>query len=184
MIIKYITIFIGFAILVLGLIYGSLVEITFQPGHRIGVLILATIIGLILFFLFKQSIFFKKQGLKIAGLSLTGVILLPYLWIGLWTVPQAIYSDEYPMMEDVSEYKNKNGERIIGQFMEISGSLHHSQNRKVIYDFGNGIRISYLFPASKINGIWTYHRFEYNNGFVSKSDTIYTVGFKQGREIN
>ena len=180
---KIITILIGLTILVLGLNYGFPVEITFQPGHRIGVLILATIIGLTFYFLFQQSFKLKNPKLKITGLGLTGLISLPYLWIGLWTVPQALYSDKYPMLEDIAEYSNQNNERIVGQFIEISGSLHHNQNRKIIYDFENGIRISYLYPDEKIEGTWTYSRFDLDYGFVSKSDTIYTTEFKNGREI-
>ncbi|MDO7174198.1 hypothetical protein [Mariniflexile sp. AS56] len=178
---KIISILLGLTILIFGLTYGSPIEITFQPGHRIGVLILAIFIGLNFYFLIRQSLKFKKLGLKIAGLGLISVILLPYLWIGLWTVPQAIFSSEYPMYKDVSTYKNKNGELLVGQFIEISGSLHHSQNRKVLYNFDNGIRISYLFPEKKINGTWEYHRFEFNDGFASKTDTTFIAEFQNGR---
>lgn len=178
---RIITILLGLTILILGLNYGSPVEVTFQPGHRIGVLILATFIGLTFYFLIRQSLKFKRLGLKIAGLGLTGIILLPYLWIGIWTVPQAIYSSDYPMYQDVSTYKNQNGELLVGQFIEISGSLHHSQTRKVLCGFNNGIRISFLYPDQKINGTWEYHRFEFNNGFTSKKDTTFIAEFEKGR---
>lgn len=181
MITKIITILIGLTVLILGLNYGSPVEITFQPGHRIGVLVSAVIVGIIFFLLFRQSLKFEKIGLKFAGIGLTGIILLPYLWIGLWAVIPALFSDDYPMLEDTSEYTNQDGERIVGQFMELSGSLHHYQNRKILYDFENGIRISYLYPDKKINGTWTYHRFGFDEGFISKSDTTYTTEFKNGR---
>lgn len=180
---KIISILLGLTILILGLNYGSPVEITFQPEHRIGVLTLAILVGLTFFFLFRQSLRLKSLGLKIAGFGLTGIVLLPYLWIGLWTVPQAIFSSDYPMYQDVSTYKNQNGELLVGQFIEISGSLHHSQTRKILYDFDNGIRISFLYPDKKINGIWEYHRLEFNNGFTSKTDTTYTAEFENGREI-
>ncbi|MDZ4147640.1 MAG: hypothetical protein U1C58_05085 [Flavobacteriaceae bacterium] len=180
---KFITILIVLTILVLGLTYGSPVEITFQPGHRIGILILATLIGLTFFFLIRQNLRFKKRGLKIAGLGFTGIILLTYLWIGIWTVTPAIFSNDYPMYRDVSTYSNQNGELLVGQFIEISGSLHHSQTKKVIYDFNNGVRISYLYPDEKIDGTWEFHRFEFNNGFTTKSDTTYTSEFENGRKI-
>ena len=183
MVTKIITIILGLTVLALGLNYGSPVEITFQPGHRIGVLILTVLIGLTYYILIRQSLKLNKIKLKNGGLGLIGLTLLPYLWIGLWTVIPAVFSDDYPMMEDISEYSNDSGERVIGQFMEISGSLHHYQNRKVIYDFGNGIRISYLFPDNKINGTWTYHRFGFNNGIVKTTETTYTAKFKSGREI-
>ncbi len=85
------------------------------------------------------------------------------------------------MLEDISEYTNQDGERIVGQFIEISGSLHHYQNRKVLYDFENGIRISYLYPDEKINGAWTYHRYGFDFGHFSKSDTIYIAEFEKGQ---
>jgi hypothetical protein len=100
---KIITILLGLTILILGLNYGSPVEISFQPVHRIGVLILAVLVGMTFFILFRQSLKLKKLGLKLAGIGLTGIILLSYLWIGLWTVPSAIFSDEYPMLEDTSK---------------------------------------------------------------------------------
>ncbi len=178
---KIITIVIGLTVLILGLNYGSPVEITFQPGHRIGVLISAVVVGMIFFLLFRQSLKLQKFGLKLAGSGITGIILLPYLWIGLWTVIPALFSDDYPMLEDTSEYTNQDGERIVGQFMEISGSLHHYQNRKVLHDFKNGIRISYLYPDEKINGTWTYHRYGFDEGYISKSDTTYTAEFEKGR---
>jgi hypothetical protein len=87
------------------------------------------------------------------------------------------------MYQDVSTYKNQNGELLVGQFIEISGSLHHSQTRKILYDFDNGIRISFLYPDKKINGNWEYHRLEFNNGFTSKTDTTYMAEFENGREI-
>lgn len=178
---KIITILLGLTILLLGLNYGSPVEITFQPGHRIGVLIVAVVVGMTFFILFRQSLKLKKLGLKLTGIGLTGIILLPYLWIGLWTVPAALFSDEYPILKDTSEYTNQEGDRILGQFMELSGSLYHYQNRKILYDFENGIRISYLYPNEKINGTWTHHRFGFDEGYVSKSDTTYTAEFKNER---
>jgi hypothetical protein len=122
--------------------------------------------------------------MKFLGLGLTTFILLPYLWIGLWTVPQAIFSDEYPMYEDIAVYFNQDGETLFGQFIEISGSLHHYQIRKVVYDFKNGIRISYIYSDQNINGMWTYHQRAFDNGIVSKSDTTYTAQFVNGKEIN
>lgn len=180
---KITSILVGITILILGLNYGFPIEITSQPGHRIGVLILAFLIGITFYFLIKQGLKLKPLGLKIFGLVLTGMVLLLYLWIGIWNVIPAIFSDDYPMLEDISKYTNTKGETVNGQFMEISGSLHHYQNRKIIYDFKNGIRISYLYPNDKINGIWTYHRFGFDDGIFSKSDTTYTAEFKNGRKI-
>ena len=179
--IRILTILFFYFILVLELILGSPIEITTQPEHRIGTLIGGLIILIIFILTYRNSSKIKNDVLKIIGICFTTLLTLPYLWLGLWTIPQAIYSDNYPMLEDISEYTNHNGERIVVQFMELSGSLHHYQNRKIIYDFNNGIRISYIYPDEKINGTWTVHRFEFNNGFYSKTDTIYTADFKHGR---
>src|SRR5690606_29378143 len=73
---KIITILLGLAILILGLNYGSPIEITFQPGHRIGTLILAVLIGITFYFLLRQSLKIKPQWLKILGLGLTGIVFL------------------------------------------------------------------------------------------------------------
>lgn len=180
---KIITILLGLTILILGLNYGSPIEIIFQPGHRIGTLILAVLIGMTFYFLLKQSSKIKPQWFKILGLGFTGIVFLPYLWIGIWTVIPAIFSSDYPIFEDISEYSNKKGETVKGQFMRISGSIYAYQNRKIIYDFKNGIRISYLYPDDKINGVWNYHRFESNDEIINKTDTTYTAEFKNGREI-
>ncbi len=61
-------------ILILGLNYGLPIEITFQPAHRIGVLILTVVVGIIFFLLFRQSLKFKKHELKLTGIVLTGII--------------------------------------------------------------------------------------------------------------
>lgn len=180
---KILTLLCGFIILILGFIYDSPIEVTFHPGYRIATLILAVLVSFTFFFLFSQSLKLKPKGIKFAALGLTGLIFLPYLWIGLWTIPPALFSSHYPMYEDISTYKNEKGELLVGQFMELSGSLHHSQVKKILYNFGNGIRISYLYPEKKINGIWEYHQFQFNNGLISNSDTTYQIEFKNGREI-
>lgn len=180
---KLIILFLGLGILLLGLVYGSPVEITFQPGHRIGVLVLTLLIAWLFYRLFSAAIKLKPDALKIVGMGLTGLLLLPYLWISLWAVPQAIYSDGYPIPTDIAEYTAPGRGRIVGQFMAISGSLHHYQNRKIIHDFGNGIRISYLYPDRNINGTWTVHRKEWELFGQVVNDTTYTATFAKGREI-
>lgn len=103
-----------------------------------------------------------------------------------WVVdsPAGGFADEYPMYQDLSVYSNQDGETLIGQFIEISGSLHLSQIRKVVHDFKNGIRISYIHSDRNINGMWTYHQLAFDNGIVSKPDTTYTAEFVHGKEIN
>ena len=87
------------------------------------------------------------------------------------------------MFKDIVILTNEDCETIIKQFKEISGSLHHSKSRKVIYDFGNGIRISYFYSDRKINGTWTYHQLELENHFFYKVDTTYIVALKNGRVL-
>lgn len=104
--------------------------------------------------------------------------MIPYLWIGLWSVPQAIITSNYPLWNDVSISTNKDNKVLIGQWIEISGSIHSMQTRKLIYDFKNGIRISYIYPENKINGQWTVHQIGFGK------DTVINVIFEKGRIKN
>ncbi|MFA6261939.1 MAG: hypothetical protein WC760_10755 [Bacteroidia bacterium] len=154
------------------LFIGSPIEIATQPGHRIGTLCLGLVIGTTIFFTFKQSNKLEHQGLRFVGIVLTSLITIPYVWISLWTIPQVIYSSDYPMWQDVVVYTNDNDEKVVGQFIEISGSLHASQNVKIYHDFGNGIRVSLSWPDSRLNGKW----------IESKHGKIRTVYLVNGRE--
>lgn len=168
-------------LLILGLVYGAPVEVNFQPGHRISVLISAVAVGSAFFFLFRQSLRLQSRGLSIGSFVVTALVLLPYLWIGIWTVPTAVLSDEYPRYQDIYMYKNKRGEVLIGRLIEVSGSLHHTEMRKVLHDFNNGIRISVPYPEETMNGIWELHQLKSSNSFISNIDTTYTVEFENGR---
>ena len=141
--------------LILALLIGSPIEISSQPGHRIATIVAGLFMGTIIFYTFKLSLRFKQRVLKIGTFLLTLLITIPYAWISLWTIPQAIYSSNYPMWQDVLTYTNIENEKVVGQFMEISGSIHASQNRKIYYDFSNGVRISLYWPESRLNGVWT-----------------------------
>lgn len=178
---KIITILIGQTILILGLNYGSPIELTTQPGHRIGTVVGTIFLGFIFFIFLRQSWRLKRTPLRITGIILTVLIALPYLYIGLWTVTPAIFSEDYPVWQDIRIYQNKDGETIIGQFKEISGSIHAYQNRKVIYDFENGIRLSYIYPDNKINGSWTVHNLEFKNAFFDDNDTVFVATFENGK---
>jgi hypothetical protein len=141
-------------ILAFGLAFGSPIEIMTQPGHRIATLITGLLIGIIIYISLRQAFGLKNKTVKIIGLGLVGLLTVVYLYIGLWTIPQAIYSSKYPMWKDVTIYSNDKGEKVIGQFMEISGSLYAYQSRKVFGDFGNGVRISLYWCQFKPEGIW------------------------------
>jgi hypothetical protein len=175
-------IFVGIAILILGLHYGSPIEIQIQPAHRILTLILAIVIGLTFYLLVFQSIKIRQGKLKLGVLILTGLIGVLYILTGLSSIPQALVSSEYPMYKDISIYTNQDGDKVIGELLEYPSVLSY-RNRKIIYDFGNGIRISYQFSKNKINGKWTYHRLRFHNSFLSINDTTYTTEFKKGQEI-
>src|SRR6187402_3483091 len=111
-------------ILVFGLTFGSPIEAMTQPGHRIATLITGLLIGTIIYISLRQTLRLKNKTVRVVGLGLVGLLTLIYLYIGLWTIPQAIYSSRYPMWKDVTIYSNDKGEKVIGQFMEISGSLY------------------------------------------------------------
>jgi hypothetical protein len=171
----------GLMILILGLIYCSPIEPVYQPEHRIITLIISAIV--ILIFYTSIRILYKEKNMfiRLIGLITLGLLGLAYFWIGVWSVPQAALSDKYPMWVDIEIYENKNNDKIIGQFMEISGSLHDYRNRKIIHEFNNGIRLSYTYPDNKINGIWKVHRLHFDNGLVKKKDTTFSANYINGR---
>lgn len=175
---RIILILIGITFLALGLIYGSIVEITTQPAHRIGTILLTVLIIFSFYILINNCLKIPIKYLKYAFILLISLLMIPYLWIGLWSVPQAIITSNYPLWNDVSISTNKDNKVLIGQWIEISGSIHSMQTRKLIYDFKNGIRISYIYPENKINGQWTVHQIGFGK------DTVINVIFEKGRIKN
>ncbi|MEG9329205.1 hypothetical protein V6B16_14775 [Salinimicrobium catena] len=172
----------GLLILLLGLNYGSPLEVQTQPGQRIEVLISSIIVISIFYLLIKNILQLENKILKIIGLGVTALVLIPYLGIGFWSMTPAVLSSNYPIFEDYAEMKNQDGIVIKKQVKRISGSLYDYRNRRLIYDFGNGFRISYLYPNSKINGKWSYHRFASDDGILEQRDTIYLAKFEDGIE--
>jgi len=170
-------------LLVLGLIYGSPIEFMKQPEHRIASLTVGIIIGLFFFIVITQSFKLSSKFIKLVCLIIIAMIAIPYLWIGIWTAP-TLLSKNYPTWQDIVIYKNKNEELIVKQFQEVSGSIHAYQYRKVIRDFHNGIRLSYIYNNKRMNGIWKVHNLEFENSFFKKRDSIFTATFKNGKIIN
>lgn len=68
-------------------------------------------------------------------------------------------SGNNPVWQDLSIYTNRNGEKVISEWRETSGSIYDYRYRKIIGDFGQ-FRISYNYDKKKLKGLWT----EYNVG--------------------
>jgi len=58
------------------------------------------------------------------------------------------------MWEDLSIYTNKDGEKVISEWRETSGSIYDYRYRKIIRDFGQ-FRISLEWNRKKMKGLWT-----------------------------
>ena len=58
------------------------------------------------------------------------------------------------MWEDLSIYTNKDGEKVISEWRETSGSIYDYRYRKIIGDFGQ-FRISLEWNRKKMKGLWT-----------------------------
>jgi hypothetical protein len=141
--------------LTLGLVFGSPIEFTKQPTHRIATIISGLFIGSTIFFLVRQSFKLQRGLAKKIIVGLVCVVTLPYIFVGLWTIPDAILCSDYRMWKDITLYTNDKGDMVVGQFMEVSGSIYDYRNRTVYKDFNNGIRISLSSSDKKLNGVWT-----------------------------
>ena len=177
---KITIILIGLLILILGLYYGSPLEVQTQPGQRIVVLTSSIVVISIFYILIKNILQVGNKLLKTIALGLIAIVLIPYLGIGFWSLTPAIFSSNYATFEDYAELENSDGIVIKKQVKRISGSLYDYRNRRLLHDFGNGLRISYLYPNNKINGKWEFHRFVSDDGILEQTDTIYIANFQDG----
>ena len=79
-------------------------------------------------------------------------------------------SGDNPVWQDLSIYTNKNGEKVISEWRETSGSIYDYRDRKIIGDFGQ-FRISFDCDRKMLKGLWT----EYNIG----DRTTTTIDFEE-----
>ena len=143
------------------LFLGSPIEFCNVTWDIIGVYIIDTLCIILFISCYYQISKFKNNTIKWIGYSLTSLILLPYIFIGIWTL--AINGpDFHPMWEDTDIYINNN-EKIVSQFRETSGSIHDYRNRKIIANYGS-FRISYDCNIENLNDDW--------KKIIQKTDSI------------
>lgn len=75
------------------------------------------------------------------------------------------------MWQDISVYTNINGDRVISQWRETSGSIYDYRKRKIIGDFGK-FRISYDYYDKNMHGIWNEFDLEDNKSTDVDFDNI------------
>lgn len=163
-----------FCLLVLAifLIIGTPFEFMNPVIDGFATLCFALAISAMFVLLFKLARSIEKRLLKRVLIGLIGVVAIPYLLTGIWILVLT-GGNYYPMWQDISIYKNQNGEKIISQWRETSGSIFDYRNRRIIADFGQ-FRISYDCDIQKLKGIWT----EYN----METHTIHTIDFDKRRK--
>ena len=76
----------------------------------------------------------------------------------------------HPMWQDISIYTNKDGDKVISEWRETSGSIYDYRDRKIFADLGQ-FRISFDCNRRKLKGDWR----EYN----IESRTTKTVNFEK-----
>lgn len=111
----------------------------------------------------------KKNTKWILGGLLT-LVAIPYLWTCLWTL-MITGGNYHPMWQDISIYTNKDGDKVISEWRETSGSIYDYRDRKIFSDFGQ-FRISIDCNRRKLKGDWR----EYN----IESRTTKTMNFEKG----
>lgn len=145
---------IALALLIAGLFVGSPLEVLNPLPHRIITIVAGLIILTLFVYLYKITRRIEKKGIKRLAIGIITIVALPYLLIGLYT-SLFVLSNRYPMWEDVTIYTNIEGDKVISQFRETSGSIYDYRYRKVLKDFHNGFRISLDWPKNKMQGQWT-----------------------------
>ncbi len=142
--------------LTVALIVGTTLEFLNPIADFIVTFALMLIIGVLFIFMLKRARRIQRKVIKRITIGIVCLLALPYSLtaIGIIMMTGGNY---YPMWQDISIYTNNNGEKVISEWRETSGSIYDYRNRKIISDFGC-FRISYNCDREKLKGIWT----EYN----------------------
>jgi len=150
-----IIIFIGLGFLTIALIVGTPFEFLNSAIDTLATLLLMLLIFTLFVYLFIITQQIEKKLIRKIALGFICITAIPYSLIGIWTM--MIVGNNHPIWQDMSIYTNKNGERVISQWRETSGSIYDYRDRKIISDFGQ-FRISFDCDRKKLKGVWT----EYN----------------------
>ncbi|WP_321317615.1 hypothetical protein [Labilibaculum sp.] len=168
---KVVLILIGFVFLISSLFVGNPFDFSNSTIDRIAVFLVMTLILIIFFGLYRQIREIDNKALKKVNLGIMGLIAIPYFLIGLWSL-MLTTSSSYPIWQDVSIYTNVEGEKVISQWRETSGSIYDYRDRRVIYEFGQ-LRISINCNINALSGKW--------QEYLINKDSISLVNFDNER---
>jgi hypothetical protein len=162
-------IIIGIIFLIVAFVIGSPLEFLNPIADTIftfTLIILFIALFILLYIRLKQVE--KKNTKWILGGLLT-LVAIPYLLTCLWTL-MITGGNYHPMWQDISIYTNKDGNKVISEWRETSGSIYDYRDRKIFSDFGQ-FRISVDCNRRKLKGDWR----EYN----IESRTAKTMNFEK-----
>ena len=151
-------------ILVLGLIFGFPFEFFDATIDKIVTISIEVLVLLLFFLLYRITLCINKKTIKWLTVSLLILIAIPYFLIGIYTT-LFITTNYYPMWEDIAVYTNTNGEKIISQWRETSGSIYDYRSRKIFYE-SKIFRVSVEINSDNMKGIWTEHLIEKDSSFT------------------
>ena len=164
---KIFFVFAGILFLIFAFFIGPPLEISNLLLNRIATTLLCFAIVLLFFKLFKFAHIIEKKCIKYLSLVFLLILAIPYFLVGIWTL--GVISNPHAKWEDMTIYTNQKGEKIIYEWRETSGSIYYYRSRKIIKDFGNGVRFSFDYNEKNMEGIWTTHDL--------RNDSTYSVNF-------
>lgn len=156
--------------LIVFLFLGFPLEISNLLIYRIIVVLIAIVFSILFVKLFRLILKIKSKFPKLFFGFVTTIIAIIYILTGLWTL--LINHNNSPVWEDIQIYTNRDGQKIISQFRETSGSIHDFRERLIFYEFGENSRISINWKKSLMSGIWKVHNTEKDTTYLINFDTI------------
>ena len=152
-----IIIFLGLSFLTTSLIVGTPFEFLNSAIDALATIIIMLLIFALFILLLRLARRIEKKIIKRIAIILICILAVPYSLLGIWTM--FLTRGDNPVWQDLSIYTNKNGEKVISEWRETSGSIYDYRDRRIICDFGQ-FRISFDCNTKKLKGLWT----EYNSG--------------------
>lgn len=153
-------ILIGLSFLIVMLFVGTPFEFLNVTIDRIATFSILILFLMLFIALFKEIRLVHNRAFKRILLFILTLVALPYFYIGIWTT-LTTWSNDHPMWQDLSIYTNDKNEKVITQFIEISGSLHDQRSRRVITEYEQ-FRFSFNCDKKKLKGIW--NEYDCRNG--------------------
>ena len=165
---QVITIILILIILFLGLVFGLPIEFLNTTTERLSTIILEIIVALAFIQAFRLTRYVDKKITKWVTVGFISLLAIPYLLGGIMTT-LLVTSSRLPMWQDVAIYTKADGEKVISQWRETSGSIYDYRCRKTLADFGQ-IRISFDVNPQNMKGLWTEHLIEKDSTFIIDLD--------------